>query len=675
MKKVKFSKRSIMKSISIIKSFFIKHYITFFKEVPLLFCFIITNLFNTLLLRIITVGNFAYWKPLFADLGMLFIFSSFMFLFKREKKRKIFLLILSLALSLICVVHSVYYYYYSSFASVSLLATSTFVVDVGDAVVEQVLRLLDLIYLWQPIFFYYYYIKENRKKKKMNIKEKDIDRKISFSNVFFTGVVVLTFTGFCMTKTEWGRFGKMWNRESVLSSFGVYTYQINDVFQSLEPKINNLFGHDKAFKKVNDYYLNRNNEYQKNELSDIYDGKNVIVIHAESLQTLNINRSYNGVEVTPILNKMVREGFYFSNFYSEVGVGTSSDAEFTFSTSLMPSSNGTVFVNYFDREYQSIQQSFKDKGYYVFSMHGNNGDFWNRATMHKNLGYDKFYSKSSFDIDETIGLGISDKSFFKQAVSLIKDLSSKENKPFYGTLITLTNHTPWSDVELMDEYDVSWTVDIDGQSVTRDYLKNNIMGNYFRSVHYMDQAIGQFIEDMDREGLLDNTVIVIYGDHDARISKKSYNLMYNYSPYTDSVLTEEEEGYVDYNDYLYRLDKKVPFIIWTKDHKYVQEVKTVTGMIDAAPILENLFGVSRNQYQLGHDVLGNKLEDNTVVLTDGSYITNKIYYNGQNGEIYSINGDAVDEKYVRDNSIYADEIIDISNDIITYDLIKELKNR
>ena len=117
MKKVKFSKRSIMKSISIIKSFFIKHYITFFKEVPLLFCFIITNLFNTLLLRIITVGNFAYWKPLFADLGMLFIFSSFMFLFKREKKRKIFLLILSLALSLICVVHSVYYYYYSSFAS------------------------------------------------------------------------------------------------------------------------------------------------------------------------------------------------------------------------------------------------------------------------------------------------------------------------------------------------------------------------------------------------------------------------------------------------------------------------------------------------------------------------------------------------------------------------------
>ena len=643
----------------------------FFKEFPLLFCFIVTALIDTLLLRIITVGNYTYLKPLLLDLGMLFIISSFMFLFKNEKKRRKYLLIMSVFTSVLCVVHSVYYTYYDSFASISLLATSTFVVDVGDAVVKKVLKVTDLIYLWQPIFFYYYYFRDVRNSKK---KFKDIDRKFSFLNMIGTGVVVIGITFIFMSKVEWSRFGKMWNRESVVSSFGMYTYQINDIFQSLEPKINNLFGHDSALKKVMDYYDAHDSANKKNDYSNIFKGKNVLVIHAESLQSFVINRSFNNKDVTPFINKMTKEGIYFSNYYSEVGVGTSSDAEFTFSTSLMPSSNGTVFVNYFDREYQTIQKSFKDNGYYVFSMHGNTGDFWNRATMHKNMGYDKFYSKSSYDVDEIIGLGISDKSFFKQSVEIIKEVNSN-NKPFFGTLITLTNHTPWSDLDLMDEYDATWTVDVNGEKIVRDYLKGTTMGDYLRSVHYMDQAIESFINDLDREGILDNTVIVIYGDHDARISKKNYNLMYNYDPYNDSIKEDGDDGYRDYNDYEYKLDRKVPFIIWSKDKKYKKEVKTVTGMIDAYPILSNLFGVSGSRFQLGHDILGNNKSDNTVVFTDGSYVTNKVYYNGQNGEIYSVSGDAVDSQYVKNNSDYANEIIDISNDIITYDLIKEINNR
>ena len=103
--------------------------------------------------------------------------------------------------------------------------------------------------------------------------------------------------------------------------------------------------------------------------------------------------SFNGEEVTPNLNKLANEGIMFTNFYSQVGVGTSSDAEFTFSTSLMPSSSGTVFVNYFNREYVTIQKLFKEQGYYTFSTHANTGDFWNRSTMHKNMGYDDFYSE------------------------------------------------------------------------------------------------------------------------------------------------------------------------------------------------------------------------------------------------------------------------------------------
>ena len=364
-----------------------------------------------------------------------------------------------------------------------------------------------------------------------------------------------------MPINSWARLFKLWNRESVVMSYGIYFYQLDDFIQSLTPQITNLFGHDNALKSVTDYYEENKREKTSNQFTGIFEGKNVIVIHAESMQTFPMNLKFNDQEVTPNMNKLASEGIFFSNFYSQVGVGTSSDAEFTFNTSLMPSTSGTVFVNYFNRTYVSIPQLLKEKGYYTYSMHGNTGDFWNRNTMHKNLGYDKFYSKDSYVIDETIGLGLSDKSFFSQSVEIMKEVKENEEGPFYTLLITLTNHTPFSDLELIDEFPTTIDVQIGNQTITREYLNNTTMGNYLRSVHYADEAIGEFIEKLDKEGLLENTVLIIYGDHDARLEYNDYNLLYNYDPISDRILTEEDEGYVTYNKYTYELDKKVPFIV------------------------------------------------------------------------------------------------------------------
>ena len=144
----------------------------------------------------------------------------------------------------------------------------------------------------------------------------------------------------------------------------------NDVVASIQPKINSLFGYDQAKKNFNDYFKDKE-EHKKNKYTGIFEGKNVLVIHGESLQTNLMDLSFNGQEVTPNLNRLAEEGMFFSNFYSPVSVGTSSDAELMFNTSLLPTKSGTAFVSYSDRTYNATPGLLAEKGYYTFSMHGN----------------------------------------------------------------------------------------------------------------------------------------------------------------------------------------------------------------------------------------------------------------------------------------------------------------
>ena len=618
--------------------------------------FVIANIINTILLRLFTSGNFVV-RSIFFDLGFLLIIVSLSFL---VKKKKLYFGISSLITVACCVINSIYYNYYNSFVSISLLATSVFVKDVGDAVVDFALRPTDWIYLWEFIGLYLV-IKKNTFK---NIKD-------NFKKIVLVGIVSLGIGCALPPYYAFSSFIKLWNRVLVADNFGIYIYQVDDLVQSLKPSINNLFGYDKALKETKEYYEENRNKPSVNKYTGIFEGKNVITIHAESLQAFTLGLSFNGEEVTPNLNKLVSEGIYFNNFYAQVGVGTSSDSEFTYATSLLPSNNGTVFVNYYNNHFKTIQKMLKDKGYYVFSMHGNVGDFWNRDTMHLNMGYDKFYSKNSFVIDEEYGLGLSDKSFFRQVVPMIKEINTL-GKPYYGTLITLTNHTPWRGASEYSDYQVITSKVIDGETITNDYLENQVIGKYIKTVNYMDEAIGQFIQDMDKEGLLDNTVIVIYGDHDARLGKKQLEYLYNYDIVNNRLYDKEDPEYQEFNEYDYELSKKVPYIIWTKDMNEGIVKDTPMGMIDTSVTIGNMLGIY-NKYALGKDIMNINKEEGIVVFKDGSYITDKIYYSAKNNEAYTLTNGIISEDYLKDNSKYADEIIKISNNIITYDLIDDLE--
>lgn len=685
-KKFKKIKTETIKEFKKIKKNPKKELITFInwcKEVVknniLFFVFVITTLFNTVLLRFFTIHTFEnvfYFKPLFADLAIILTVGSFSFLVK-EKKQFRYLFISSIILNLICIINSVYYTFYTSFSSISLLTTSKYVVAVGDAVVENVLRIQDLIYIWAPITLFLV----NRKlKKTKHLRETSKKDKRKFwatlTGAFISALIVVL----ALTSLEIGRFAKQWNREYIVMKFGIYTYHLNDFVKSIEPKITSLFGYDEALKTFNEYYEDTSDTQDwKNKYTGIFEGKNIISIHLESMQNFLIGLEFNGEEVTPNLNKLVKKSLYFSNFYSQVSVGTSSDSEFTLNTSLMPTNNGTAFVSYFDREYVSIPKLLKEKGYYTFSMHANNASFWNRDVMHERLGYDRFYSKKDYEIDEVIGLGLADKSFFKQSIEYIKEINEKD-QPYYGTLLMLTNHTPFSDTDKYGEFAVDLKETIineDGEKevVSYPYMEGTKLGNYFKSAHYADQALGEFLEALEENGLMENTVIMLYGDHDARLPKSDYARLYNYDKEADDVLSKDDPTYIDIDTYQYDMLRKVPFIIYSKEteNKLHKEVTTVMGMYDVMPTIGNMFGFY-NKYQLGTDIF-NTNGDNIVVFPNGNWVTNKVFYNAQKSAYLPLSNTEISDEYITNNNEYADNLLNVSNSLIVFDLIKHDKEQ
>ena len=676
-KKMKKLKNKVVNSIKKMrKEKAIRNYM---KNNVLFLTFVITCVINSTLLRFFTMHtleNYLSIKPIIGDLAIVTIVGSFGYLLK-PKNRFTYYLIFDIFFTAVCMINSIYYTFYTSFASVSMLSLTQYITSVGDAVVENVLQLKDLVYILGPVALIVVHILLKKKNYHKKVEVKSERKKKSFRTLMAGCAFVVLFV-VTMSSLDISRFVKQWNREYIVMRFGVYIYQMNDAVASIKPKINSLFGYDQAMKDFKDYFKD-SKKSPDNKYTNIFKDKNVLVIHGESLQTNLIGLKFNDREVTPNLRKMSEEGMYFSNFYSQVSVGTSSDTELTYNTSLMPTQSGTAFVSYSDRTYNAVPQYMNNNGYFTFAMHANNADFWNRRNMYNSFGYQKFYSKENYKItdDNIVGLGLSDKEFFKQSIPKLQKINEKNDK-WYGLMVMLSNHTPFSAVDKYGEFDLTMKETItneDGETeeVVHPYMENTKLGNYFKSAHYADEALGQLFDELDEAGLLENTVVILYGDHDARLPKKEYDYMYNYNKETDSIYEESDPNYVEYDQYKYELGRKVPLIIWTKDMAGTDlnmEVTDAMGMYDVTPTLGNMFGF-HNEYELGHDIFDIK-SNNVVVFPTGNWLNNKIYYNSQKGEYYPISDEAISEEEIKKNSEYASNLLSVSNNIIVYDLIKKI---
>ena len=671
MKKRKVNNKNIKDIFNNLK----KNIVRYFKHNRLFLSYILLSFINCFLVRYLTVGNWYNYKTLFIDLSVNAILGSFVYLFK-VNKQYYYLAVLMFLNTFVCTVNAIYYSWYSSFASFSLLSALGQVGEVGDAVLAK-LKVIYFIYLI-PFGLFIYINSRLNKKDYFSYMRKIEKGKIMFVSTLAISTILLGLNMAMVSKGSYSSLQKQWNRESIVKSFGIIIYQGNDLFQTSYSKMNSLFGYDEAARKFVDYYNNREVEESDNKYTGMFEGKNVIMMHLESMMTFFVDLKINGVEITPNLNKLTKEGLYFSSFYPEISVGTSSDTEFTVNTSLLPVSSGTVFVSYYNREYVSLEKLLSDKGYYTFSMHGNKASMWNRNKMHPSLGYKDMYFEDKYNIDEVVGLGLSDHSFYNQIMPILTDIENK-NTNYMGTIITLSNHTPFNDLEHYPELDLTYKAtklnEETGveEEIVYDYLEGTKLGNYIKSAHYADMALGEFFDSINNSDVMDNTVFVMYGDHDAKLNKSEFDRYYNYNFETGEIKSSDDPTYINYDYYQNELNRKTPLIIWSKNKKLRTEVKYPMGMIDVLPTISNMLGI-KNVFALGHDIFETK-NDNIVPFPNGNYLTKKVYYNASKEEYMPLTNEPIDENYIKECKDYTENIIELSNDIIVYDLIKNEKDR
>ncbi|MCM1053461.1 MAG: LTA synthase family protein [Ruminococcus sp.] len=679
MKKIELTLRKFRKSI-------IEYIAT--NRLFLSYCFI--SMLGLLLLRNFTVNNMFSLETFIVDLALVLIIGSFGYLFKPKNQYRYFLVVI-IIFTIMEVINSIYYSFYYSFASFGELGTLGQTETVANSIYDR-LRIIDVIYVLFPFVFlflhkkilrsaYYSFMSFIEKGKKM------------FTVTLLVGCIFLAYTFVTATASDYSRLSKLWNRQYIVQRFGIVLYQCNDLIQTLTPKINSLFGYEEAVQKFIQYFTSDDiKKYdKKNKYTNVLDGYNIVFVHMEGMETYLMDLKFNGVEATPNLNKLAKEGMFFSKFYPQISVGTSSDTEFTLLTSLMPAQSGSVFTNYYDREYITIPKLLKEKGYYTFSMHGNLEAMWNRSTVHPLLGYDHRFFKDAFTFNdncddeenmECINLGISDKLFFEQAMPILENIE-KENNNYMGTVITLSNHSPFIYLDKYGEYDMSTTYEDCNEynvceKVTSNYLYNTPVGNYISSAHYADAALGDFIKYINESDYFENTVFVFYGDHDAKLKRTEKEYLYNYDYKTGKLKEPDDPTYVEYDYYAHELNKKTPLVIWTKNSKLRStlngEVDYVMGMYDVMPTLGNMLGI-KNDYAFGHDIFNIKY-DNFVVFPNGNFVTNMIYYNSSSEQSKIIKeGAELTSDYITNLIAKSEQILEVSNAIVVHDLIKNEGNK
>jgi lipoteichoic acid synthase len=530
------------------------------------------------------------WKPLITEIPFIWLVFSLIEWFASKRKLAAYMSV-NLLLTAIFFAAIMYYKYYGVIVTYHALEQ----VNQVTAVSNSVFSLMDPYYLliFTDIIVMFVLLWRSDRVKKWKIRHAKKEKR-KFVPIVFVFSLML-----CL-------FQIMPNRASMneivkAQEMGILNYEAYTIFQQenteladaktiTQDKINELKG------------LGASD--QEALLSGVAQGKNLIIIQMESYQQFLMNLKIDGKEITPNMNKLARESLYFPNFFQNVGQGNTSDAEFVVNTSFYIPPRGAATQHYADRVLPSLPKLLQAEGYDTATFHTNVVEFWNRGELYKALGFNRYYDKAFFGEDDKLFFGASDDALYSKTAAELKKMHDT-GKPFYAQVISMSAHHPYTIPEV--KYRMTLPERYDGTFV----------GDYIRSQNYADDALGKFIEQLKKDGIWDNSMVVVYGDH---LGLPIYSL-----DNKDKELMHEIYGR-DYNsgDMI-----NIPLIIHGEGLQ--PEVKEqVGGQIDLLPTVSNLLGVSLDQQlHFGQDLLNNT--DNNLLperyyLPSGTFINNTTLY-------------------------------------------------
>ena len=569
----------------------------------------------------------------------IFIFSLFGISYLLPRRaRNITGIVINVIFSILLFADNLYYNYSNNVLSIMQITN----IQYGEEIMStlpmlirpsQILYFIDLILLLIGFISRFIKIKKTEKVKKINnIPIKILAGILCFSLLFMNCV----YSNGMVVEAPY-------NRDTQIKEATIFGFHVSDIANSFNTKKQAKYKNkDEMLADYNLLKEEYNNEYENFE--SIYKGsmkgKNIIILQLESLQEFVVNKKINGKEITPNLNKFINENIELSNMYMQ-SYSTTADSEFSTVTSLYPMENGMAYSKYYKNTYDDIFKIFHNAGYTTSYMHGNEGYFWNRSNVYKNMQVDNIELKDQFeDTSEEVMGYLSDELLYKQAVEKMKNYQA----PFVSFVVSASSHTGFTLDGLKDMSKVN--IDV-GK------YKDTFFGNYLESVNYADYAFGVFVQELKNAGLYDDSVIILYGDHNGLDMYNSE--MLDFLKKLDSNITDVD---IQLNYIRVLAGMKIPGITEMKIEKPVAK-------LDIKPTLAYLCGLDEG-FSLGTNMLGNK---NFVCLNNERIITDKYYFDEKWHDINSGNEVPITEELDKYYNYMKDEL-DISKSVILYDMLK-----
>ncbi|MFJ7646461.1 LTA synthase family protein [Lysinibacillus sp. NPDC097279] len=525
---------------------------------------------------------------------VLFIYGLSLF-FKTPKIRNRYIITISVLLSIVLYGNVAFYRFYNDFITLPVLFQTSNFSDLGTSAAA-------IINPWDLLYFADVFILIIANKYLPRMKEA-VKVNVEFRRAFFVLAIAMTFLNLGLAETERPQLlTRSFDRELLVKNIGTYNYHLYDIYIQSKSSAQRALADGSELVEVNNYIRSNQAASDENKFGK-YKDRNLIVVSLESLQNFVINNDMDGHEITPFLNSLTKDSdtYYFNNFYHQTGLGKTSDSEFILENSLFGLGRGAVFFTHGGNTYNSMAERLGENGYFTNVMHPNNKSFWNRDMMYQSLKINKFYDVDSYTVEEgqAVNWGMKDIPFMEQSAALMKDMP----QPFYSRLITLTNHYPFT----LDPEDV----------MIPEYTSNSgTLNRYFQTVRYMDEALKDFFQDLKDQGVYDNSIIVMYGDH--------YGISENHNKAMAQYLGKD--GITPYDNALLQ---EVPLFIHIPGDGEGKEMEEVSGQIDLRPTILHLLGIETSKdMQLGADLFSPEHED-FVIFRDGRFITDKYVYAGE----------------------------------------------